>query len=251
MIFNREQLGGRLATLAARGVHIGTSSWKYTGWCGSLYDTELVTDQVELLQEVVDDFWRRKFFIKPAPLLGYALANGFTTDYLMSFLQEMLGNSKLKILPDFDLGKIHLFEEECLTLFFTVRKMWLDSHEEIRSLIQNDKGLSRAKDKYHLELLPSLFEAMDRYARSNNPYDVFNSFRKLCSSGLLNGKKPTGAPLAHPFFNLCEDLLQRIDKRFLALRAELLAFAAEKLPVRKRERNIRFFDDLLTCLFDA
>ncbi len=39
MIFNREQLGGRLAALAARGVHIGTSSWKYTGWCGSLYDT--------------------------------------------------------------------------------------------------------------------------------------------------------------------------------------------------------------------
>jgi len=28
----------RLAALAARGVFIGTSSWKYSGWCGMLYD---------------------------------------------------------------------------------------------------------------------------------------------------------------------------------------------------------------------
>ncbi len=26
------------ASLAAQGVYIGTSSWKYPGWCGTLYD---------------------------------------------------------------------------------------------------------------------------------------------------------------------------------------------------------------------
>ncbi len=28
----------RIAALAARGVYIGTSSWKYEGWCGQIYD---------------------------------------------------------------------------------------------------------------------------------------------------------------------------------------------------------------------
>ena len=33
-------LAGRLAALARRGVFIGTSSWKYEGWLGSIYSQE-------------------------------------------------------------------------------------------------------------------------------------------------------------------------------------------------------------------
>ena len=36
--FSREQIQQQAAALAARGVFIGTSSWKYPGWCGMLYD---------------------------------------------------------------------------------------------------------------------------------------------------------------------------------------------------------------------
>jgi uncharacterized protein YecE (DUF72 family) len=38
MPFNREQTKTRVAELAAKGVFIGTSSWKYEGWLGTLYD---------------------------------------------------------------------------------------------------------------------------------------------------------------------------------------------------------------------
>ena len=218
---------------------------------GSFYDTELITDQAELLQEVVDDFWRRTFFSDPAPLLGYALRNKFTPSYFIGFLKGMLGNPKLNILPAFDVSTIPALDTECQDLFSAVRKMWQDSQAEVMELLQTDKGLSRAKGVYHLELLPPLFEAMGGYVLSDNPYDMFADFKKVCSSGILKGKKPTGAPLVHPCFDLCEELRQKVSQRFLALRAELLAFAAEQLPVRKKERNIRFFDDLLTSLYDA
>jgi len=36
--FDREQIRQQVATLAAEGVFIGTSSWKYPGWRGMLYD---------------------------------------------------------------------------------------------------------------------------------------------------------------------------------------------------------------------
>lgn len=36
--FNRESTARTLAGLAAQGLRIGTSSWKYAGWCGQLYD---------------------------------------------------------------------------------------------------------------------------------------------------------------------------------------------------------------------
>jgi uncharacterized protein YecE (DUF72 family) len=36
--FSRENLKQQLEDLAMQGVFIGTSSWKYPGWCGTLYD---------------------------------------------------------------------------------------------------------------------------------------------------------------------------------------------------------------------
>jgi uncharacterized protein YecE (DUF72 family) len=38
MSLDREALKRQLAALAARNVFVGTSSWKYPGWCGLLYD---------------------------------------------------------------------------------------------------------------------------------------------------------------------------------------------------------------------
>jgi uncharacterized protein YecE (DUF72 family) len=38
MAFDREQMKLKAAALAAKGVYIGTSSWKYEGWAGMLYD---------------------------------------------------------------------------------------------------------------------------------------------------------------------------------------------------------------------
>jgi hypothetical protein len=34
----RQELAEQAASLAVQGVYIGTSSWKYEGWCGTIYD---------------------------------------------------------------------------------------------------------------------------------------------------------------------------------------------------------------------
>ena len=38
MTLARQELADQAASLAVQGVYIGTSSWKYPGWCGMLYD---------------------------------------------------------------------------------------------------------------------------------------------------------------------------------------------------------------------
>ena len=40
MTFSREQLAEQATNLAAQGVFIGTSSWKYPGWFGMLYNRD-------------------------------------------------------------------------------------------------------------------------------------------------------------------------------------------------------------------
>ncbi|HIJ94568.1 MAG TPA: exodeoxyribonuclease V subunit beta [Desulfuromonadales bacterium] len=218
---------------------------------GFLSDTELVTDQSALIQEVVDDFWRRHFFAEYAPLLGYALRHKLTPDYMTGFLKGMLGNPKLQILPDFDLDQLTTLGQECQRAFEAVKSMWQERSAEIRDLIVNNKGLSRSLDYYKPEKLPDLFAAMESYCAVGNPYDLFAEFEKLTASGILAGKKPTGEALRDPFFDLCEIMQQLVVRRFLAFRSELIAFARTRMASRKRELNIRFFDDLLTDLYAA
>ena len=38
MNLTRQELADQAASLAVQGVYIGTSSWKYSGWCEMLYD---------------------------------------------------------------------------------------------------------------------------------------------------------------------------------------------------------------------
>src|SRR5687767_4229934 len=40
MSFSRDVLKARLTQLAGCGIYIGTSSWKYPGWCGLVYDEQ-------------------------------------------------------------------------------------------------------------------------------------------------------------------------------------------------------------------
>jgi len=96
--FDRERLHRRLAEAARAGVFIGTSSWKYEGWCGQIYTRERYATrgrfserrfQAECLAEYAtvfpivcgdftfyqfpsEQYWRRLFRSAPATLL-YAL----------------------------------------------------------------------------------------------------------------------------------------------------------------------------------
>ena len=218
---------------------------------GSLYDTELITDQDGLLREIVDDFWRARFFAEQSPLLACALRNRLSPDYFSGFLKGMLGNAKLEIAPQFTMDEIAAIEAACRESHEKVCAVWRENRREIEEIFLHDKGLGRAADTYRHDLIPALFAGMDGFASGINPYDLFPGFDKFTTSGIAAGKKPKGVAPFHPFFERCEELGNQVGQRLLALRWELLSFARERLPGRKREMNIRYFDDLLADLYAA
>jgi uncharacterized protein YecE (DUF72 family) len=89
--FDREGLAGRLQSLAAEGIYIGGSSWKYEGWLGQIYTRERYLNrgrfsrqrfEAECLREYAEtfptvcgdfafyqfpseDFWRKLFHQAP------------------------------------------------------------------------------------------------------------------------------------------------------------------------------------------
>jgi exodeoxyribonuclease V beta subunit len=218
---------------------------------GSLYDTELVTDQNDLLQEIVDDFWRMRFFAEESPLLGLVLAKGQSPATFLRFVKGLLSNPKLEVRPPFDRGAIAAGEERLRASYQKVQQGWREGKADIEALLENDKGLSRAAIAYRTDLLPPLFSGMDAFVAAGDPFSLFPGFGKLTTSGIAKGTKPTGTSPVHPFFDACGGLEESVGKRLLALHWELLEFCRERLPLLKKERNIRFFDDLLNDLYQA
>ena len=218
---------------------------------GSLYDTELITDQGRFLQEVVDDFWRSRFFSEPASLLSYALRNGCSPDKLLRFVEGMPANPKTRVIPCYSPDDVRCIEVSCKDAFEGVTTTWMEKRDEIVSILESDKGLARNADAYRADLLPPLFELMESFIAGDNPFDLFEGFGKFTATGIAKGTKPKGSAPDHPFFDICERLSSLVRERFLALRWECLEFVGKLLPERKKNTNVRFFDDLLNDLWLA
>ena len=218
---------------------------------GSLYDTELVTDQTELLRDIVEDFWRMHFFREPAPLLGYTLRNRHSPETFLLLLKNLHAGTGVKVIPDFSDEEIITLDKECCAAYAETSALWQRERESITELFITDKGLKRSQETYRTNLLEPLFASMDAFVAAGNPYDLFADFNKFTASAITEGTKLKNTPPAHPLFESCQRLHDAMQSRFLALKAELVRFYRKSLPQRKRASNVRFFDDLLEDLYCA
>jgi len=218
---------------------------------GSLYDTELVTDQGPLIQEIVADFWRSNFFGEEASLLATVLRKKWSLDEMARFLRGKLANPDLAVMPLFDQDQVAEISAHCRSSYDLLVTIWHENKAELEEVLASHKGLSRAKDRYRLDLIPCLIAAMDDYLAAGNPFELFDGIEKFSTGFLASQALKRDAPPSHEFFDRCGELLELVERRFVALKGSLFLFARERLSQRKAERNIRFYDDLLTDLYRA
>lgn len=218
---------------------------------GALYDTTLAADRNPLLREVADDFWRRRFFREKSPLLACALERRFSSDSFMKLLRELHASPWTDVIPSFSEAGIAGIEAACANAGEEVCRIWTEERKAIVDLLMNDKGLSRSVENYHPDRLDALIGQMDAFAEEGDPYAMFAGFDLLTASGIRKGTKPKGSSPEHPLFSACEHLMEQVGERLTALKAELVAFGRHQLAQRKREVNVRFFDDLLVDLWQA
>ncbi|TNJ37166.1 exodeoxyribonuclease V subunit beta [Chlorobaculum thiosulfatiphilum] len=218
---------------------------------GALYDTELMDDQSALAGQVIDDFWRERFFGSANRLLAYALLKKWTPDSLAVFLRPLQLSERDVVLPLYGEAEIARIENEAQAAFNEICRIWQFECEALAELLRTSKALSRAEKYYRDDKVETLLAALEAFVEDRNPFGLFDGFGKLTASGIAAGTKSSGTPPTHPLFEACERLQAAADERLLALKSELVAFYRQRLPERKREGNIRFFDDLLTDLYHA
>jgi len=219
---------------------------------GMPFDSELVSEQTELLQEIVADFWRCEIQDLSPGLVDFLLAKNVTPESLLSSVQKGIGRPYLEVrgmkLPD-DLASreaalLHAYEQVC--------GIWIDAKHDVQDLLQSDTSLNG--NKYRKSSLVSWCQQMDDYL-SNQPGIPFEKFIKFTTSELAASVKKGKTPPEHPFFDVCEELAEISSiltpcyaQALVALKQNLLTYCNQELSARKAKACIQSFDDLLLDL---
>jgi len=224
---------------------------------GSLFDTELITDQESLKKEIVDDFWRTHFYKESPLFVNYALHNKSNPDSLLSLFGKTGTRPALKITPELEIPDTSSEEQAFKKAFDEIYGVWPSEKAEIEQILMTDKGLNRTR--YGKAKIPVWIHGMDNFVASggNNPV-LFEGFQKFCSSELEQSVKKNCTAPDHPFFYLCEllrdrseDLDKVFQKRLLGFKIKLFYYFQDELKQRKKQKNVQFFDDLLLNLYKA
>lgn len=235
---------------------------------GSLFDTELITEQNGLLREIGDDFWRKHFYKAIPEFVNYAVEKIKGPEYFMGFLRGMI-TGELRIIPELSepvLESLPFYREA----FHRLKMMWPSSKETVTQLLQDPalnatiygsmKPAGKGSEASARELkISSLAAQMDRMLDSKNVgFPIFKEFEKFNASKLIKSTRKGYPSPEHPFFNICDEidtlgdaLGREMDATLLFLKCELFRFAASELSIRKNKSNIQFFDDLLMMVKNA
>ena len=80
---------------------------------GALFDTELVTDQQKLIEEIVQDFWRTHFYDALPEFVWYAFRKGCDLSSFLALTKNSISNPDIRIIPEnesptLELSLIHI-----------------------------------------------------------------------------------------------------------------------------------------------
>jgi len=235
---------------------------------GSLFDTDLITDQTDLQREVADDFWRTHIYRADPEVVSYAMEKLKGPEYFLKLTQQWQ-TPGLKILPKVAEPLWQSLRPYRKT-FEELQTAWPGSRSAVAEALQSPvlkdniygslKSKNGGADRSVREIkVMLLLSAMDGF--SNSPgyaATVFKDIDKFTTTKLLQSVK-SGQPAPRlNFFELCDELVQRkkafiaeLESYLLYLKTEFFQYAAAELSVRKKERNVQFFNDLLLTVQNA
>jgi len=221
----------------------------------SLFDTELITDQDHLLQETIDDFWRKNFYNLSPVFAAYALQANYSSEGFRKLFSGQLQSPLLKIIPDDTEPEINTAEAPFNLAYNEATDSWNQTKDEIEKILISTDSLKQ--NIYKKESIPKWVAEFDNLFSSESPSIIFpEKLIKLTPSELEKGTKKGETPPEHTFFCLCENLIEKskaltafFDRRLLSLKKDLLKNAGTALKQKKAHHNVLYFDDLLLNVY--
>jgi exodeoxyribonuclease V beta subunit len=220
---------------------------------GSLFGTDMISDQSSIVNQVRDDFWRTHILNQSDEFIELLVANGFTPEKLAKPLDGHFQNPDLIIIPKVDEAPLEPIIAQRDTLFRQVGSLWKSDQNIIIKQLEQ-AGLSQQSYK-PVQILAAA-AAMESWILTDNAGQL-NSKLDLFSSQKIASKvtKTTKCTPDHQFFSLCQQLIDVISAvedafhiRIIATQVNFKKWLELELAKRKKQLNQRSFDDLLLDL---
>lgn len=220
---------------------------------GQPFEAELIPDEGEILQEVVDDFWRKTLYEGPRLLVDYLLRNTWTPEGLAKTIRPYLGRASLAIRPPAPAGPPGA-EARYEAAYREAREIWQADRAAVEALLRGQTALHGGK--YPPKSLAGWLEEVDAFLCPAEAHAAWRErLQKFAAGSLAAGVKRGGAPPAHPFFDACgrlaeawQPLAADLASRKRALELALLDYGRRELAIRKERRQLTAYQDLLSRL---
>lgn len=223
---------------------------------GHFFDVEMVTDEEELKQAVVDDFWRRHISTADADFARYLLANKQTPETLLKAVGNLPGKPYLSYLPlpEVDIKKA---QQQAETDFSSLKQCWANYQADVIAIVTDNTLL--AANKYRSDWVTNWLSMLEALMQQENlPEQIFEQLDRFTRERLEPALKKGKTLPEHPFWAHAEQFIESHRQLNLCrqvalqrLRMQLAEYLGQELPKRKQKLKLQAFDDLLLNLQQA
>ncbi len=170
---------------------------------GALFDTELITNQTLLLDEIAQDYWRQHCANHTGPFASYLFEKKIVPSSFSDILKQITGDPGINVIPQYGNEDLNALEDGWQRQRATLQKSWQKHHNDIKKLLVSSEGLNRGK--YRQDSLVKWFVEIDSYFSSTTSFLVPEKlFERFTVSALRAGTKKNAETPEHPFFKLTE-----------------------------------------------
>ena len=221
------------------------------------FEAELLTSEAHLRLQVIEDFWRNRFYPVSDGEAAWTAATWTVPAGLLKALGQAATTLDCELIPETDPQGLSALEEENFRLFAEVRNGWRRERQQVCSILTTDPGLKRSEQTYRpADRVPQLIAAMDQLAAClDPPFLLPDRIDRLAASVMANHTKAKRTPPGHPFFTLFDQwfkLQERLERmRVMEVLHQARQFLGLELDRRKRALGFLSYDDLLTRLAEA
>lgn len=216
---------------------------------GSYFETEFVTDESALRQQVIEDYWRENFYATEQGI-DYTLASivrsyWASPDKLLAQIANLLSNPFLVVKGDDNGVEIKEYLALQLARIDDIKRQWNEEQHEVLGEITTKEIDKRS---YSAKNLPKWFDEVSSWAQSTTKDLKLPKALVRFSKQMLVEKTKKGESPSLALFDAIDALLKCAPSIKETLLARALSYMKVNVAIHKKQAALLSFDDLLSGL---
>jgi exodeoxyribonuclease V beta subunit len=220
---------------------------------GIRFDSEIVDNDMMIIDQIAEDFWRREIVNGSRLLLEYFITNKITIDNFKTIVKNKINFPGLEIIPSVSAVNIDELDGALSKKLAGIKKMWNERRNEIISKLGAGSGINR--QSYTSKIVGEMITLMDNLDADNFDADNFDNdrFQRFAQSYVSSKPANNDVAPADEFFGLCEEFLfpNPLHQVYVAFCRKLADETGRLRSVIAEKNRVRTSGDLIADLSRA